>query len=425
MNVYEYLDSKDGEKRFEALYGKDDVNAQIARYKTLAEKTVTAFGTASVADLRFFSAPGRTELGGNHTDHNNGKVLCGSIQLDAVACVVPVDSSVVTLHSEGFPKPFVVNLKELKARKDEEGKTESLIRGIASEMKDRGYSTGGFSGCLTSTVLAGSGLSSSASIEVLIGTIYNHLYNKGVIPAVEIARMGQAAENKFFGKPCGLMDQVASASGGIVTIDFENPEEPAIETIRFDFEKHGYALVVVNTGGSHADLTADYAAIPTEMKAVAGFFGKKVMRQVKRQELFAKLPELRAKVGDRAILRAFHFIEDNKRVEKMVEALEEKDLDRYLKNVQRSGDSSWEILQNVFAVGSPSEQGVSLALTVTGQFLKGEGAYRVHGGGFAGTIQAYIPSDRLPDYVETMEGVFGPGCVTHLRIRPEGAVSFF
>lgn len=431
------LASGAGDQLLGRLYGVDEVGAARQRLSGLIRGTAAAFPEASSA-LRLFSAPGRTELGGNHTDHNRGKVLAASIQLDALACVSPRDDLTVLFRSAGYDD-VVVDLSDLSPRAEETGKTEALVRGIAAELAARGTKVRGFTAYAASTVLSGSGLSSSAAIEILFGAIFDGLYGEGQRSAVELAQIGQRAENRYFGKPCGLMDQVACASGGAVAIDFADPARPAVTGIDFDPEGAGYALCVVDTGGNHADLTPDYAAVPAEMKAAAKLFGADSLRDVGRKTFLDRLAEVRAAAGDRAALRALHFFDENDRVGAMEAALERADaakkagdrnarveaVEAFLGLVGESGSSSWRLLQNVFSPAHPAEQGLSLALAMTDRFLRdscsGKGAGRVHGGGFAGTIQAYLPLERVADYCEWMKPAFGPKAVTPLRIRPVGA----
>jgi galactokinase len=439
------IDSPQAEELFAVLYGPPEVNHARRRYAALIEGFLTdgpgGFPQGefpeTAGEVRVFTAAGRTELGGNHTDHNLGKVLAASIQLDQAAVAAPRNDRTVFFRSEGYPD-VRVDLSDLTPRREEQGKTEALVRGIAAEFVRRGCPVGGFSANAASTVLPGSGLSSSAAVEVLFGRIFDNFYGEGQRSALEIAQIGQRAENVYFGKPCGLMDQAACASGGAAVIDFSNPAGPQVKRIDFDLTAAGYVLCVVNTRGSHADLTPDYAAIPGEMKAAAGFFGKSVLGELDRETVLAKAADLRRQAGDRALLRALHFFDENDRVEAMTRALERaadaksggprlQAIDDYLRLVNESGDSSWELLQNVYTPRRPAEQGLSLALALTKRFLrKGpaspRGACRVHGGGFAGTIQAYIPLDALDAYGAEMEAVFGPGSVTALRIRPLGAV---
>jgi galactokinase len=392
--------------------------------------------------FRFFTAAGRTELGGNHTDHNRGKVLAASIQLDQAAVAVPRDDGVVFFRSTGFPDVRVRlsgpgGVPDLSPREEEKGTTEALVRGIAAEFAAGGTAAGGFSANADSTVLPGSGLSSSAAVEVLLGRIFDSLYGGGKRTALEIAQMGQKAENVYFGKPCGLMDQVACASGGAVAIDFGDTEHPAVTRIGFDPAAAGYAVCVVDTRGSHADLTPDYAAIPGEMKAAAAFFGKETLSELDRETVLSGVAELRGACGDRSLLRALHFFDENRRVEAMTAALKKMDAEGaghdagqsafydYLDLVNESGDSSWELLQNVYPPANPAAQGPGVALALSRDHFRKRGlrgACRIHGGGFAGTSQAYMPLDALEAYRRRMEEVFGRGSVTALRIRPLGAV---
>ncbi|MCK5249341.1 MAG: galactokinase [Spirochaetaceae bacterium] len=371
---------------------------------------------------RLFSSPGRTELSGNHTDHNRGRVLAAAVQLDTIAAVTQAEPSthdvpVAEIISEGYP-PVRVNLSSLEKVNSEEGTTDALLRGIAASIVRRGGRIGGFTACTTSRVLKGSGLSSSAALEVLVGSIFNELFNDGRFTPVELARMGQEAENTYFGKPSGLMDQTACAVGGVISIDFADPEAPAIEPVSADFVSAGYTLAVVDSGGDHADLTPDYSAIPEEMKAVASGLGAEVLRDTDENDFLAAIPAIRKKSGDRAVLRAIHFYSENRRVEQMVKDLKNGDIEAYLESVRLSGDSSFRFLQNVFSPRHVTNQAVSLALALTERFLAGEGASRVHGGGFAGTIQVYIPTIRFADYVRFMERYFGEGSVVPLSVRP-------
>jgi galactokinase len=423
---------------FEELYGRPAAEAARRRYaglvEGLLEDSPKGFPAAEFpetrGELRVFTAAGRTELGGNHTDHNRGKVLAASIQMDAAAVVAPRRDSRVFFRSMGYPDVSVNLAKadgspDLAMRDDEAGTTGSLVRGIAAELTRRGTAVGGFTANAASTVLSGSGLSSSAAVEVLLGRIFDTLYGGGKRSALELAQIGQIAENAYFGKPCGLEDQIACAYGGAVAIDFGDPARPLIQRIRFDPEAAGYALCVVDTHGSHAELTADYAAIPAEMKAVAGLFGKEVLREITLEQVLDRAAEIRKAAGDRALLRAIHFFNENRRVDAMFAALENNDIRRFLDLVNRSGDSSGELLQNIYSPRQPAEQGVSTALALTRNFIAAEaaglGACRVHGGGFAGAIQAYMPLDRMAAYRRRMEAVFGNGAVTELRIRPVGA----
>jgi galactokinase len=419
------LEGKGARKALAELYGAA-AQGQAERYAKLAEQACRDLGAEPAArdpgaGLRFYSAPGRTELGGNHTDHNRGRVLCAAVDLDIVACVAPVEGSAVRLVSDGYGRPIVVELSSLDKVPAESGTTAALVRGVAKKLAERGAKLRGFTGRLSSTVLPGSGLSSSAAVEVLLGTIMADL--AGIeVPPIEMARIGQFAENEYFDKPCGLMDQTASAVGGVVAIDFADPSSPKVERIDYDFEEKGYALVVVNTGGSHADLTADYAAIPAEMKAVAAFLGASYLREVEPSLFVERGPEIRKACGDRALLRALHFAAENARVLEMKKALEADDLGAYLKLVKKSGRSSWQVLQNVYAPRVPAEQGVTLALALSERLIGKKGAWRVHGGGFAGTIQAYVPKSLSKAYAELMGRYFGPGSVIPIALRRSGAL---
>lgn len=371
-------------------------------------------------DLRRFTAPGRTELGGNHTDHNHGKVLAAAVQLEAAAVAEPVEGR-IEVRSGGWDKTFSVDLDNLAPRKDEEGKTEALLRGVAAEFEKRGHRIGGFRACVESSVLQGSGLSSSAAFEVLTGAILSALYNDGTIAPAELAMIGQLAENVHFGKPCGLMDQMASALGGVITIDFKHPAAPEVRKLDVEFSAEGWSLCIVNTKGDHSDLTPEYAAIRAEMNQVAGHFGRTVLRDVPEASFYDELPSLSGRLSHRALLRAIHFFEENHRVDAMVSALEDGRIRTYLDLVNASGRSSAQFLQNVYSLKHLNEQPIPLALALTEKFLAGEGACRVHGGGFAGTIQTYVPLNRRREYAKTMEAVFGPGSVIELTVRPETA----
>ena len=373
-------------------------------------------------ELYLFSTPGRTELAGNHTDHNHGMVLAASIQLDALALISPRTDKRVILRSAGFDGEFAVDLDSLEPDPSEAGDFRSLIRGVAAGLAEAGFRIGGFEGKIESRVLPGSGLSSSAAVEVLLGTIHSHLFNGGEIDALKLAQIGQYAENRFFGKPCGLMDQTACAWGGIVRIDFADPQTPKVEGMEFSFEEKGYRLAVVDTGGNHADLTPDYAGCPEEMFAVASALGKRSAREIEADAFIEAIPRLRRECGDRAILRIFHFMGENQRVAKMVADLQRDDLTSYLQHMRASGDSSWKLLQNCFTVQNPTEQGITLAIAAAESAVGGDAAFRVHGGGFAGTIQALVPEEEAENFSRRMEAIFRPGCVTYLRLRREGTI---
>lgn len=370
---------------------------------------------------RYFSAPGRTEIGGNHTDHQRGRVLAGAVNLDTVAAVRPNGTNVIRMQSKGYPLS-VVDLSVMEPVEEEINSTPALIRGVAARFAQLGCQVGGFDAYCESTVLPGSGLSSSAAFEVLIGTIINHLFFDGKATQPEIAMIGQFAENVFFGKPCGLMDQTASAVGNLVTIDFFDKEHPVIEPVAFDFASCGHALCIVDTGADHADLTDEYAAVPGEMKAVAACMGKEVLTQIDEAEFYAKLPELRKACGDRAVMRCIHFYQENARVPQQVAALKEGNFEKFLSLIKKSGYSSWMYLQNVIPAGYKAHQDVAVALGLAEHYLQGRGAYRVHGGGFAGTIQAFVPYDLLDSFVAGMDGALGKGACHVLSIRPQGGV---
>ena len=408
---------KDISHLYKDLYGdKYDRNDMDQRYESLLRRHEELFGV-SEDKVALFSTAGRTELAGNHTDHNLGMVIAGTINLDTIAAVSLRDDSKVIVNSEGFPE-VVVDITDLEVKKEEENTTHALLRGIAKAFTDRGIKIGGWQANTTTRVLKGSGLSSSAAIEVLCAEIFNNLFNEDKLEPVELAKISQYAENVYFGKPSGLMDQIGCAQGGVVGIDFKDNKNPVLTPIAIDFEKFGYDLVIVDTKGNHADLTGEYAAVPVEMKEVAAFFGKSVLREVDYEEFIDGLPQLREKIkNDRAILRAFHYFNENLRVKAMLDCLKEDDFDSYLYYVEESGNSSFKYLQNVYPAINVKEQGLSLALAVSEDFLYGEGVCRVHGGGFAGTIQAYVPKDLTEDYIELIDSIFGPGSATVLAIR--------
>ena len=368
-----------------------------------------------------FSAPGRTEISGNHTDHQHGCVLAAAVNLETVADVCLNGTNTIRVQSEGYPA-LEVSLDDLAVREEEKNTTAALIRGVASCFAHKGAKLEGFDAAVSSTVLPGSGLSSSAAFEVLFGTILNELFYDKRLSAVEIAQIGQYAENVYFGKPCGLMDQMASSVGGLVYIDFEDPAQPKIEKINFDLAKAGYALCIIDSGADHADLTDEYAAIPNELKEVCRFFGKDVLRQIPEEEFLEKLPELRKQVSDRAILRAVHVYQENKRVKILASALRNEDLYAFFHMVRQSGQSSWMYLQNIYPSGAVAKQEVAVALTLCDTLLHGRGAYRVHGGGFAGTVQAFVPFDLLTKFKSEIERVLGEGKCHVLNIRADGGI---
>ena len=368
-----------------------------------------------------FSAPGRTEIAGNHTDHQHGCVLAAAVNLETVADVCLNGSNMIRVQSKGYPA-FEVSLDDLSVREEEKNTTAALIRGVASCFAEKGAKLEGFDAVVCSTVLPGSGLSSSAAFEVLFGTILNELFFNQKLSAIEIAQIGQYAENVYFGKPCGLMDQMASSVGSLVFIDFEDPAQPKVEKISFDLAEAGFALCIIDSGADHADLTDEYAAIPAEMKQVCSFFGKEVLRQIPEDEFFAALPKLRGTVSDRAILRAMHIYEENQHVMDQVHALKKQNVDLFLELIKESGRSSWMYLQNITPTGAVMHQEVAVALALCKKLLGNKGAYRVHGGGFAGTVQAFVPVDLLPKFKAEIENVLGEGKCHVLSIRSEGGI---
>ena len=391
---------------------------------SLEQKAVLDAGFAAAfegAPERYFSAPGRTEIGGNHTDHQRGRVLAGAVNLDTVAAVRPNGTNIIRIQSKGYPMS-IVDLANLEPVAEEINSTPALIRGVAARFVQLGCEVKGFDAYCESTVLPGSGLSSSAAFEVLIGTIVNGLYFDGKVSQPEIAMIGQYAENVFFGKPCGLMDQTASAVGNLVTIDFFDKDHPVIEPVDFDFASCGHALCIIDSGADHADLTDEYAAVPGEIKAVAAFFGKEVLTQIDEAEFYANIPALRKACGDRAVMRAIHFYQENARVPLQVAALRSGDFDTFLSLVKQSGYSSYMYLQNVIPAGYKQHQDVAVALALCEHYLAGRGAYRVHGGGFAGTVQAFVPYDILDAFVAGLDGALGQGACHVLNIRPQGGV---
>ena len=377
-----------------------------------------AFGTAPA---RYFSAPGRTEIGGNHTDHQRGRVLAAAVNLDTLAAVRTNETCVIRIQSQGYPL-CTVDLKELTPQPAEINTTPALIRGVAARFTQLGCAVGGFDAYVESTVLPGSGLSSSAAFEVLVGTIINHLFFAGKVSQPEIAQIGQYAENVFFGKPCGLMDQIASAVGGLVTIDFLDKENPQIRSVDFDFSACGHALCIIDTRASHADLTDEYAAITRELKSICAHFGKEVLTQVSQEDFMAALPALRESCSDRAVMRAMHFYRENARVPQQVAALEQGNFPEFLRLVRESGYSSYMYLQNVIPAGYKQQQDVAVSLALCEHYLNGQGAFRVHGGGFAGTVQAFVPFDLLETFRTGIDGVLGEGACHVLSIRPQGGV---
>lgn len=399
------------------IYPAEQIQAQIQRYRKAEVGFAEHFG--ELGEHRFFSAPGRTEICGNHTDHNNGKVFAASVNLDIIAVVEPCDNGFVTIKSEGFPEDKV-ELGDLDPREEEKNTSAALIRGVLKGFAKNGHNIGSFRAYTTSTVMKGSGLSSSAAFEVLVGTILSHMFNNGEITPVKVAQIAQFAENEYFGKASGLMDQMASSVGGFVAIDFKDNDIPVIESIKCDFAKYGHALCIVDAKGDHADLSDEYSVIPQEMKAVAGFFDCKTLRSLSIADIMLNINVLRDQFGDRAVLRAIHFFYENERVEKLVHALKNESFENFLLSVRESGDSSYKYLQNVYPNSDIRHQCLSIALQVAETTLHRKGACRVHGGGFAGTIQAFVPFDALQQFRMNMEKVFGNGSCHVLTIRNVG-----
>lgn len=421
MNTKEMIAAVEAGKLDENLKRVYVTDAAVELQKPRYVEALNTFGELFGWDreVKIMSAPGRTEVCGNHTDHNNGKVLAASINLDAIAVVSENEDNIIRVKSKGH-RMNVVDLDNLEPDEAKYGDSTTLVQGVARGIKDLGFKVKGFDACTTSDVMGGSGLSSSAAFEVLLGTVLSYMFNDGKISPVDIAKVAQFSENKFFGKPCGLLDQMASSVGTFVTIDFKSTESPVVKKVDFDFASSGHSLCIVDTHGNHSDLTDDYAAVRSEMEDVAKALGKSVLREVTYEEFFAALPELTEKVNDRALLRAIHFFNENKRVDTAVECLENGDFEGFKQVIIDSGLSSYMLNQNVYSPKNPTEQKLSLALAISEELLKGKGAWRVHGGGFAGTIQAFVPNDMLDEYKNTIEGVFGEGSCHVLIIRPVG-----
>ena len=387
-----------------------------ARIEKLLGQFDTLFGEK---DARIWSAPGRTEIGGNHTDHQLGKVVAASVDMDMLAAAAANGTNTVNVKSEGYDM-ISFTLDTLTPVKSEEGTTLSLIRGICAAAAERGFEVRGFDACITSNVLQGSGLSSSAAFEVLIGAVVNGLFCGSSLTATDLAIMGQKAENVFYGKPCGLMDEMASAWGGIIAIDFADPAAPVVTPVDFDFASAHHSLCMINLRSDHADLSDEYAAIPGELRKISAHFGKKALREVDEDAFFAAMPELRKEAGDRAVLRAVHVFNENRRVDGIAEALRAGDFDRFLSIVRESGRSSWVYLQNVVVCGSTQDQAAAIALALCEKLLGKRGAFRIHGGGFGGTVQAFVPDDLLESFRAGIDAVFGPGSCQVMHIRPVG-----
>ncbi|MBQ0078793.1 MAG: galactokinase [Eubacterium sp.] len=390
----------------------------VKRYEEALMKFRDLFGEKEVA---IYSAPGRSEVSGNHTDHQRGHALATSLNLDAIGVAAPTDDMIIHLVSGNYPL-LEIDINDTTLRESELGTSSALIRGVAAGLKERGFNVGGFEAYITSDVLVGAGMSSSAAFETLVGTIISGLYNDMQVPSVDIAKIGQYAENVYFGKPCGLLDQVACSIGGLVYIDFADVDAPVIKPVPSDFEGNAYSLCIIDTKGSHANLTDDYAAIPVEMKQVAGFFGKEYLREVDKNEFFSSIGVIRESISDRAVLRAIHFFTEQDRVDEAVNALENGDFQTFLKSIKASGDSSSKSLQNIYSLKDCHAQNVSVALSASEYFLGDNGVCRVHGGGFAGTIQAFVKNDAVDDYKASIESIFGEGSCHVLKVRPYGGI---
>ncbi|MDI9242751.1 galactokinase [Fusibacillus kribbianus] len=408
------------DERLRAIYVDETlVPEQRARYERAVEKYEELFGPG---EIEIYSAPGRSEVGGNHTDHQHGMVLATSVNLDAIAIVGLNEDNCIRIVSEGYDM-ITVELSDLSKKEEEEGTSAGLIRGVAAGLLEQGFPVKqGFHAYVTSNVLIGAGLSSSAAFEVIVGTVISGLFHEMKISPVEIAKVAQFAENVYFGKPCGLMDQMACSVGGLIHIDFADPKAPVVNRVSVDFDSYHYSLCIVDTKGSHSDLTEDYAQIPGEMKAVAAYFGKSVLREVDRQEFFANIAKIRQKTGDRAVLRAIHFYAENERALAEAEALSGGQFDEFLRLVKESGNSSFQFLQNVYTSRHVEEQGVSIGLAVSESILGDHGVCRVHGGGFAGTIQAFVKNDFVGEYRRVLDSVFGAGSCHVLKVRPYGGI---
>ncbi len=422
MKITEWREKMPGEAFEKALYPlyKEKAGENVPRYAALLDRFEEVFPQqAKESDIFLFSAPGRTEIGGNHTDHQRGRVLAASVDMDSIAAAAVRNDSVIEVLSEGFPM-CRIDISDLSAKKEEENTTMSLIRGVAAAFAQRGCKVGGFSMTASSNVLPGSGISSSASFEVLVGNVINTLFFDEKVDAVEIAQIGQYAENVYFGKPSGLMDQMACSVGNLLTIDFKDKEKPQVRKLDVDFDSCGLALCIIDSGADHADLTGEYAAIPAELKAICEHFGKEVLREIDRKDFIDQIGVLREKAGDRAVLRAVHFYDDNDRVPAQAEALESGNVDEFLRLVRLSGYSSFMYLQNIVPAGSVKKQEMGVTLAMCHEFLGERGAFRVHGGGFAGTAQAFVPLDMVDSFKASIEAALGEGCCHVISIRGVG-----
>lgn len=421
-DTIQMLESEKSRKLMAELYGPQAAESNIVRYQELVKNFQKKFPEEEVM---LFCSPGRTEISGNHTDHNHGKVLAGSINLDCVGVAAKNNSSKVHIISETYNQSFTIDLNDL-APSDKKAGTIDLVKGLLKGFLESGYEIGGFNAYITSNVISAAGVSSSASFEMLLCSILNTFFNEGRMSTVAYAHIGKYSENVYWDKASGLLDQMACAVGGLITIDFKEPASPVVEKIDFDFGSQNHSLIIVNTGKGHADLSADYSSVPVEMKKVAEFFGKEVCAEITEEDVIGHLGEIREYAGDRAVLRALHFFEENKRVESEVKALKENRFDDFLKNITASGNSSWKWLQNCFTNHSYQEQGITVALALTELFIaeKQRGACRVHGGGFAGVIMALLPNELVDEYVEYIEKALGEGNAYRMSIRPYGAICF-
>lgn len=420
QETLQLLESGKSKALMAELYGKNQVEENISRYQELVKGYEHLFGDQ---DVLLFTSPGRTEISGNHTDHNHGKVLAGSINLDCVGVAAKNDSRKVHIVSETYHQDFTIDLDDLAPSEKMAG-TVDLTKGLLKGFLEAGHRIGGFNACITSNVISAAGVSSSASYEMLLCAMINTFFNQGKLNAVDYAHIGKYSENHYWDKASGLLDQMACAVGGLITIDFKNPVHPAVEKISFDFASAGHSLIIVQTGKGHADLSADYSSVPNEMKKVAQFFGKEVLAQVEEADVIARIGEVREFAGDRSVMRAFHFFEENKKVEAEVAALKAGDFQAFLENITASGNSSWKWLQNCYTTADVQEQGISIALALTEMFIaeKKKGACRIHGGGFAGVIMAMLPNALVDEYITYIEKAMGEGSAYRMSIRPYGAV---
>ena len=418
----ELLEQKKLDESFSKVYTEDAFATQYERFLAVLESFSKRFSKESDREVSLFSAPGRTEICGNHTDHNHGLVLAASISLDAIAVASKNDENIIRIKSAGYPQDEV-DCTDLEIKENEKGRSQGIIRGVVARFKQLGYNVGGFDATTASQVLSGSGLSSSAAFEVLVCTMLNYLYNDGKVDPVEIAKISQWSENVYFGKPCGLLDQMACSVGGFVSIDFEDTNKPVINKIDFDFASSGHSLCIVDTKGSHSDLTDDYAAVRSEMEDVASFFGKKVLRECTKADVLKNAGAIKEKLNERAVIRALHYYGENERVVKQADALSKGDFETFKSLIIESGRSSYMCNQNVYTCKKPTNQPLSLALAVSEEILSGKGAWRVHGGGFAGTIQAFVPESSVEEYTSALKSIFGDDSCYVLSVRPFGGIS--